>query len=71
MVSNARTSQIEIYKNDKFLGDAFGNLDSYYETLTFISIEQMDINDRLKVIVDQDMHVYGGRESVITILQIA
>ncbi|CAC5396782.1 unnamed protein product [Mytilus coruscus] len=73
--SNANHCAFSVRKNKTFIGDAFGSVgDSFhdFETMTFVSVVQLNVNDTLEIYSDStdDQLIYGNRESGMSIVQI-
>lgn len=71
IASNANHCSFTVRKNKAYIGDAFASLGDFYETMTFISVVELKVNDTIEIYSGSTGQlVYGNRESGISIVQI-
>lgn len=62
-------ASLNIYKNNIFIGAAYGSITQYYQTISLASILQLNVNDTLKVTFGGGF-VNGKPKSAFSIIQI-
>jgi hypothetical protein len=58
-----------VKKNTNTIADGYSSLTDCYQTASVTVMEQLAVNDTISVSARSSMHVYGGIESCLTILQ--
>ena len=68
--TNTKQSGYYVKKNTNTIADGYSSLTDCYQTASVTVMEQLAVNDTISVSARSSMHVYGGIESCLTILQI-
>jgi len=68
--TNTTQSGYYVKKNTNTIANGYSSLTDFYQTTSVTVMEQLTVNDTISVSARSSMHVYGGIESCLTILQI-